>query len=1441
MLKTIYNKMDNRLQFRHHTPIFETREEAIEYIQSRIRFTDEGLAFEEAKYGYSLLGEPTVLRYKNVTETDPEGTDDPHLILVIGSATNEEGVETGHAQYNDNRFCIIDIDKTEKEIADLQAELDAAIKSLTLVALSSDTLNFYADKTEDGTIVSGDVKVAPSYIYEDIRKENNLMITPTGLFMYANLEYDENEEAFTFTVSKIDGTFDKTFVQLPNNHVVRGYYSKRDESIHLVMKEGDDIVIDCEQLIGEWSVEGDASRTPVVLTREEIDYDHTDDHHHVEPWQDVLRADVRIKDEQKVLQEDGTYKYVKDANSTNILSRTSDGRYLYVDGKASNIIYYMNGQRSTVKNALDELSNIKLSSDNDNILIEKTDGFFASTKLQYLSKENKLIFKASGQEDTEIQLNGFKLFESIYYDPTQEALIITYVDGNDKVQIVTVPIGQMISDWEWEPQNNGHNVTLIKKRIVTGNDKVSADVNIFEGHNNILVDTNHSLYVRGEADNIKYGDDSNVKEALDALHEKDIDLDAKIDHEIERAQGAENTLDVKIEAETTRATGAENTLNAKIDQEKADRIASVGEERSRAEAAEETLDNKIGTGFTDDPHENVTYKFEQLQNQVNDNVDAIQNEVTRSTEKDAEHDEKLQAIEDEIGTGFNPRNTVRDEIDRLQGEIDAVSADSATSLKDIVNNDHSIDVDKTNPTVPVVKVNLSTEVEDGKANIIKLNNDGLYAGVDLEYEFNEQTGSNQLIFKTTNGTKTFDLQTNSVVDKIYYDPSREAIIIEYTVNGQRMPDVVVPVGDLIDEWRVWDGHEGAITLEKDRIPSGSTQQDVLKASVVISDTHDDNIIVNDNGALYVSGQGIIDNRNDINDLKDRMDAVEDNIGYLEDGIAAERTRAMSAETALNTLISNEIIRSTGEDQRISTALNNEISRSTTKDDELTTALNTETTARISGDSDLQTALNTEKSDRITADSGLQTAISNERSERISKDSDLETAISTEVSRATAKEQVLETTLSSEISRSTAEDTRLNNLITAETAARTADVQRLDDEIDAITLTFDDTASIDFNNPYSENNVVKANVKLQQGENIIKLGEGLYASVSLSYDPARNTIKLVTSNGEQEAIQLNTVGSLIDGIVYDSVNRALVISYHDAAGNELSTSFPVNELFNDWIVQNPSEKSAVELTKVVKSGDEADVLSGRILITDDHNGDGKPDQGSDNMIEIRNNGLYVNGTIASGAAETANCVQRELKVVENNILGMPLTGECGDGDTYRPNTSTNYIFSGTSFNNVDVILDREIKFVSDELDELEDKILNMWASGESPTTISSWQDVNDKKSSKVDVKLSHGNTSNMSDSDLTTIDGSGSYIDPTRSEFTDTNALRIVSIQGSPVNASQNGLYLSNVWDCGLYYSPTDTAAQQAASNAGYKTDYYTDEASDKCNYNYMNNVRQHDI
>jgi hypothetical protein len=1613
--------------------VFDTREAAIEYIQSQIRFTEEGLAKNDPSYGYSLFAEPTILRYVN-----EEDETNPHVILVIGSVTNDG------TQYSDNRFCIIDIDKTEQEIADLEEEIAAAVKSLTLITKDTDTLKLYAEKTEEGTYVSGDVKVAESHIFDDVREYNNIMVTPEGLFLYVNLTYDEETEIFTFTVNNADGTLSETSVKLPNNYVTRGYYSVQDQSIHLTMRESDEVVIDCKYLIAEWDVEGDEAKSPIYLTREEVDFD-VDDNSRLKPWQDVLRAEVRIKDESF---DPVTGKPVYDPDSVNILRRTQDRKYLFVDGKASNIVYYMDGQKSNVKEALDKLGKIKLSSDYSNILQEKTDGFFASAKLNYISKENTLVFKVSNQEETRIKLNSFRLFENVYYDSTKEALIITYIDGNDELQIVEIPIGQMLT--EWVVYNEGHTVQLDKSRSVEGKDVLTADVKIFQGHNNILTETNHTMYVRGEADNIKYlpTGTTTVKDVLDELKAEDARIDSKLDEEI------------------ARATAEEQRIDTKLDQEIADRIADVDEEQARAEAAEKVLTDKIGTGFTDDPHDNVTYKFEQLQDQVNSEAEKLQNEIDRSEAKDTEHDGRLDAIDAEIGEGFGPRNTVRDEIDRekaereaadaeLQSEIDAVSADSSSRLSDVINEDESIDVETRNdaagkPTIKVVKVNLSTEVEDDRKNIIKLNSDGLFANVDLAYE----KTANKLIFHTSNGEpdKEIQLEGMSSIISIEYNPNKEAIVITYMTNGHEIKTVEIPVGDLIREWKPSESTDGAIKLTLAVAPSGTTDKDILYGEVLISD-HEDNILVNDGGKLYVSNSDIEANTAAIEALDGRMDTAEADINALEEGLREEvsaRTlsdealdrkivaetnratqredaiaetarrigekleteigRATSAETALDEKIDAEITRSTDKDQELTDAIHNEadramnaehalqddvdtvteaarrigekleveigratsaetaldekidaeITRSTQKDQELTDALTTENTRAVSAETALQTALEKEitsarteeariearlddeianrvqdvadeesratsvenilrgdlnrEVDRATAREGeLNEAITEESlraqnadnelyrniadvsASSIAADAQLEIKLTNESSARTLADSVLDDKIEDEIARSTAKDTELANTLQQEITDREQGDAELADEIRANKLTFDDTTSIDFNDPYEENNKVRAAVKLQEGDNMIKLGQGLYATAHLSYDTGTNKIKLTTSAGEEE-YQL-AGATVIDNLEYDSTNKELVITYHDGNGGVHTVRFGVSELFNEWGVQNPSENSAIELTKTPAATPGAeDKLSGRILLTNLE----------DNAVKIINNGLYVSSSAMTGAEEIAKCAKNELKVLEKAVIGHHIGEECGSGYTYEPNPQGAFISSANSFANADYILDQNIERVEEKVDDaVEDidcinnkadklfellygatapvmpncgsgvtyqpyvdaciisgatsfmeadqmlndqlcQLLTMWVSGLTCTNESQWVEDGANRKIQIYTRLSRGKYSEMSDEDIfiEKLESPLEYIDPTNSEFTDTNVLRIACINEGPsgttpsVESMQNGIYLSNEWDCGLYYGPSDTEAKEKAEAAGYKTaNYSTDETQGASGYNYMNNMR----
>ena len=1448
----------NRLQFRHHNEIFDTREEAIEYIYDKIKEEGEGLAKDQnSPYSYSLFAEPTILRYKNEEEeTGCEYKKGPHIMLVIGSETND-------TIYHDrNRFCIIDIDKTEDEIKNLEEELEKAIRSLTIIALNSDTLNLYADKTEDGTIVSGDVKTAETHVFEGIVKENNLMVVPTGdeggpegLFIYVDLTYDEASETFTFVVTNADGTLKRQSVKLPNNYVVSGEYKKEDESIHLHMKNGDEVVIDCERLIDEWKVEGDASNTPIVLTREEVGPD--EDHHHTEPWQDILRGDVRIAD------------FI----NTNILEKTTDGRYLYVDGKATNIVYYYNGERSNVSEQLDKLNKIKISADNDNIIWNRTDGFFASAKLDYITNKNKLVFTTStvsgGTITKEIQLNSVELFQNIYYDRNTEELVITYKDNEGNLKIVRIPLSDMFQ--EWDVLNDAHSVKLVKSpHHVAGKDILTADVNISVDEDNILEERGegniHALLVRGTADNIKYKN-TTVEGALDDLAAEDEAINERINQEIARAEAAEQALDEKI------------------DQEIADRTAEV-----------ERIDNTIGSGFSTDTHETVTYRFDQLQEQVNSEAEKLQNEIDRSEAKDTEHDGRLDAIDAEIGDGFGPRATVRD-------AIDALSADTAASLKDIINNDKSIDVDRTDPVRPVIKVNLSG---NEPYNTLRLEGDGLYNFIDLNYDpdTNKLTLTRSDNGSTENVSKELQLNSVSIIDGMEYDPTTETLIIKYH-SGSEQKELRIPLGEIFQEWEVYNDPDSAVKLNRQRVIDG---KDKLSGEVIISSAHTDNILENEHGALYVSGQQIEDNKNAIaqlaSDLADEIARALAAENLLTTNLNNEITRAISAETALNNAITtvgtnlqNEIDRATASETRIETKLDNEIARSTAKDEELYQLIVDEKTRATEADAVLDAKINTVSAESFARDSQLQALISGETSAR------------------EAKDEIIDAKIDAEIARSTTEDQRLTNALDAETTAREQGDAELAQQILDATLKFspsnnefESNGTIEFNNYENNNNIVEANVILQGNEdNIIKVGSGIYATAHLSYDKPTNTIKLTTSAGSEE-FQL-AGATVIDNLYYDNESGEIVITYHDGSGNVHTMKFPASELFNEWIAQNPSEKSAVELTKVrATEQGQPDTLSARAIITDDRDGDGKPDEGSDNIIEIRNNGLYVCGSAMTEAQDIAKCVQNEIKVFEKAVIGHIIGEECGSGYTYEPNAQATYINSAQSFDNADFILDQSIKNVEIKVDEaIEDidcvdkksdkiyeflygassalpdcgegasykpyqgscvisgatsfmeadmmlndqicEILTMWVSGKTCSTESTW--VEDGKNRKIttDVRLSRGRFSEQTDDDVYITDLTGAYIDPTNHEFTDTNVLRIACIEEGPsgttpsIDSMQNGVYLSNAWDCGLYYDEVEDAdAIEAAQEAGYKTDpYRTDTSQEASNYNYMNNVRQSDI
>ena len=1373
--------MKDRLQFRHHDAIFDTREEAIAYMLRDIRNSEVGLANTDRSQTFSLYAEPTVLRYKNVDDET-----NPHIILAVGAVSNQnEG-----AQYNDNRFCFIDIDNTEKEISTLDEKIQQAIESLTLFVSDTNTLRLSIERSDSGNTLSGDVKIPSTALVNDNNVAPNIIkATDNGIFTYVNMTYDKDTDKITFTVNGDTNEWD-----VNNDYLTGGTYSVEDESLHLNMLKGKEIVVSLEELINEWDVEGEDANSPIVLTRDKVLYekDTVTGHRHVSKWQDTLKADVRIS---------------KDVNF-NILEKTENNKALYVRGTADNINFFYNGENMKVSDVLKECIKKKLSTDNDNIIYERPDGIFATAKLEYDIKGNALIFTSSNQTGgttTErFELNTIKIIENARYDKDTESLIFTYITAKGEVQQLSIPLSSLIE--EWTVSNDGHSVRLSKERHPSNDkDVLTADVKVSSLDNNILVEKGDGLFVKGTADNVKYSDNSSVKDEISSTKET-------LDSEIKRAQNAEKEV--------------------------SDAISDIR--------------TTIGSGFTTDTHENITCKIEHLSDEV------------------------------------------------------------ASKVTSVTAKDNTVVVDNTDTNNPKVGIKVSSFKRDGNIpNLISIQDDGIFAAVDLAYDEEH----NALTFTTTNATKTINLTMNSIVDSIYYDNTKEAIIIEYTVNGKKMPNVEVPVRTLINEWTVSDNTDGAIKLTKkvNNKTALDNSQDILSAEIIIDKVHDDNMIVNDNGALYVSSRKINDVSSRLDAEIERsiakdgehtnlIDANKASIAQLDKDVKAEVARATAKDTELTSSVSaieKKVTDIGTSSDKVKSDLASEIARATAKDAELTSSVS----AIEKKVTDIGTSSDTVKSD-----------LASEIARAKEKEGELEASLIAETTRAEKEETSIKTNLEKESTRAATAESALSNAITDETARAKAKEGELEASVNDAKLTFVDTTSVKVD--ATNKSAVKVSAKIaKSNNNLITLSnddeQGLYASVSVQYDVAKDVLSLIGSDGTSVLSTTKLgAGSIVETITYDKDNKELVISYKTAGGREETVSVSVEDLFNEWEVDSDENNVAIELRKAHNVG-EKDVLTAKVQVLNDPT----------NMLSINNNKLYVSNekveknatdiastktdvATVSGKVETltenVNANLDELKDLERASLGVVRPGE---EVTYVPHTDAHFINTAKSLHGADSLLDvaifdvktdvegvkadvegiktdvegiktdigvvktdvegvktdvesiktdvesvktdvEGIKTTSEgttkELKRLE-TVIGVVGNGDTPIVYpnhgngildgsTTYADADDKlesevlklrnltsstytstaklyaegadteKKLKVDVKVSRGKGSSMEEGNLV-------ITSVNDAEFSNTNVLRKVEIAGESIESNVNGLFLSNSWDCGEYTADDTPTAQ----------------------------------
>lgn len=313
--------------------------------------------------------------------------------------------------------------------------------------------------------------------------------------------------------------------------------------------------------------------------------------------------------------------------------------------------------------------------------------------------------------------------------------------------------------------------------------------------------------------------------------------------------------------------------------------------------------------------------------------------------------------------------------------------------------------------------------------------------------------------------------------------------------------------------------------------------------------------------IYVNGEWELIGDTDIE--LDRYVDKETFSGYTADtlvlintvsgNVITESERAISAETALQTAIDNEVSARTDADTALSGAVDSvisdlasEVSRAEGAEASLSSAIDTEIAAREAADSVISGAVDT-----------LSTNLSNEVQRAISAETALDSKI-----------EIVSGQVISESERAISAETDLQTAINEEASARTADVEALSgavdnvqDEVDILSAALEEetSARTDADSALTEAiNAVDSKVDTLSGE-VETMGDE--AIVDAEYISSSTTIDFYNAGGAVVA-QVDASDFIVDGMVDDVriENGYLVIDFNTASGKQ-DISIPLTDIFD----------------------------------------------------------------------------------------------------------------------------------------------------------------------------------------------------------------------------------------------------------------------------------------
>ena len=709
----------NRLQFVHCDTLFATRDDAKAYVGGQLISIDRP----------ALYAEPMVLKYGS--------EENPNILLAIGSVGDGKSQSTNNkvffidlAHVNESIEEILDmVEVMGEDIAEVQALIQNVIKACgfgengeyvadnneiikmakslaeadhllaeqilknTINVKDTSSVDLTFDVQDSGSTLSADVVLAPNKIVDNIVLDNILLSEENGIFANVNVVFDKDTDILTFSVNG-----KKVEYQLPHEvHLKSGIYNKETEAIELTLNNDEVISVAVSTLIDEWGVlDADAQNSPIVLKKTHVAYDNTT--HDYEDFRDILSADVRIASK-----EEKPYNILKVDETNN--------RFLYVDGTAQNIVCRdKNGKLSNVQDVLNAIK-CEASKHDGNIISVKNDGVFASVDITYNAATNVLHFD-NGINNKDIILNSASVIEKIYYDTKTREIVVMCELTNGEKEEVRIGIDDVLVTFEVD--NTNKTVTLASK-TENAQTYLSADVNISNIKDNILVNDNNSLYVKGTADNIQYDEDNSVAQVIAKLDgsvdingsirnlinaEKservkgDNDLNARIGSVLDNLKAeetarkdADNELQKNITAEETARKDGEKNLQVLITAEETARVegdtklaASIKEEATARETADNALTNKIN-----EIDSNVQTKLEASEKTLTSKIEAT---ATDLTAKINAVDTKVDTLDEKVNTEITNKVTtletlINTEVDKLSHNIEDVTTELTAQMSEL--------------------------------------------------------------------------------------------------------------------------------------------------------------------------------------------------------------------------------------------------------------------------------------------------------------------------------------------------------------------------------------------------------------------------------------------------------------------------------------------------------------------------------------------------------------------------------------------------------------------------------------------------------------------------------------------------------------------------------------------------------------------------------------